>query len=227
MWIKRCAFTTLVGLGLYGLTSTAQAADFDVFLNTTSILGGTYFLDFSLSDGQVASSGLADTNNTVTVSNFDLGGGTAGTVLPPVGNVSNAAAIASGLTLVDGDANGVADFTQGFTPGTYLKFRVSTTSAVDAGAVPDKFLFHLLDSGLNVITTGDPSSQDGILTLDYTHLNLTSSDVGAFGTTNGSGVGAPKVTTTPEPGAVALLVSLGSYGSLLAYRRRKAFRRCR
>jgi hypothetical protein len=226
MRFKQVALVVLIGFSLYAPAATVHASDFDVFLDTTSISHlGVFYLDFSLSDGQVASTGIADTNNVLTVSTIDLGGGTAGTVLPPIGNVSNAASIATGLTLVDGDAGGVADFTQGFTPGTYLNFRVSTTSAVDVGGVPDKFLFRLLDSGLNVMPTNDPSGQDSILSLDYTHFGLTSNDVGAFATTNSLGLAAPRVTATPEPGALALLAGLGSYGSVLAFRRRKSFRR--
>ena len=226
---KALSLTLLIGFSMAGLGKSASAQlDFHVSLNTATLAGGSFFVDFSLSDGSVGSSGVPDTNNTITINNFSLDGGTAGAIAPPtLGNASGN--IASGFTLSDGDPLGTADIAQEFTPGSILSFDVHSTTNVDAGGTPDLFLFRLLDSSQNTIATNDPNppDYDGFIELNLSSTTLTVSNVGAFGSSNPV-LAAPIVTDlnpatppVPEPGALALLIGGLCSGSAFAFRRRQ------
>ncbi len=212
-----------IGLGLCGLHSRAEAQlDFHVDLNTSSLAGGSFFVDFALNDGHFGSSGTADGNNTAVVNSFNLGGGTAGAILPPtLGSATGT--IATGFTLVDSDPGGVADIAQGFTAGSKLDFDVHLTTNVDAGGTPDQFLFRILDSTGATIATNDPSGNDGFIDILLNSPTITVNDVTSFSSSTPP-LTPPTITnlnTVPEPGTLALLIGGLCSGSAFAFRRRQ------
>jgi len=174
---------------LLGASASHGAILFDVTLDTSALIGhpaGPFSLDFQLIDG----SGGGDANNTVVISDFDFdGGGWAGPV-----SVS--------LT----DSAFFTDFTEAFNVGTGLSFRVSVTTAVDAGATPDRFSFALLDNGgFEIPTRGLADEFLGVdLNSPYPLIEAYSSDLAR----TGIGIAAPTVTIVPEPAFVALLAGL-------------------
>lgn len=222
MHFKRLLLPACLALGLVAFGRPASAdLSFHVLFDT-SVLNpaSTYYTEFTLSDGSVVNPGTPDTNNTVTFSNFLFGGGASGGSLPETGNSSGSTA--STVTLTDGDAGGVADHAQAFTPGSFLSFDVTTTTNADAGGVPDSITFYLLDSTLNQLPTNGPvDTPNTFFRLDLTGPGVTVADVGAYG---GSPVAAPSISgpaaSTPEPGSVMFGISVAFGGSLLALRRR-------
>jgi len=205
---------------------------YTVTVNTSALTpGSTYYAEYTLSDGTVLSSSSPSTNNTVVLSAFTLGGGTLGTVQSPFGNASGN--MGSTVTLADGDAGGVADFAQGFTPGSALKFNVNMTTVHNSGGIPDVFTMYLLDSGFNPITTNAPvDTPNAFLRVDITGPGLTLGNVQTFANT-GIPVPSPVITAigggpsngTPEPGSVTLVLGSVVFASLTALRRRKLAKR--
>ena len=206
--LKGLLLPACIGLGIFGLNVQASAQImFHVNLDTSSLAGSMFNIELSLADGAVANSLSADGNNTLNVNNFNLGGGTAGAILPPTtGNATGD--ITTGFTLKDTDNVNVTDIAQGFTAGSSLQFDVTSTTIVDASGTPDNILIRILDAGGNTyLLTSDPSGNDGIVNFDLSSANP---PVGIFPLV---------VTSVPEPGAFALLLgSLGS-GSVFALRR--------
>ncbi len=109
--------------------------------DTTALIGhtaGPFSLNFQLNDG----SGIGDANNTATIDNFNFGAG-APTGLP---FLVGGAAGDLGSTVTITDSSFLNIFTQGFTAGAVLGFRLTLTTNV-AGFVPDQFSMAILDSG--------------------------------------------------------------------------------
>ena len=229
MSLKRLILPICLALDLaaLGRPSSAQRM-FHVQLDTSSLNpASTYYTEFTLSDGHVTSLGTPDTNNSVTLSGFTFGSGASGAVLPPdVGNASGSTA--SSVLLTDGDAGGVADHAQAFTPGGILGFNATVTTNADAGGTPDIFTFYLLDSGLNQLSTNAPAqTANAFLRLDITGPTVTLASVNAYGNTSVP-VPAPvisAVSSTPEPGALALGIGVSLGASLTALRRRHTKKR--
>jgi hypothetical protein len=190
-----------------------------VSVDTSALTAGTYYAEYSLSDGTVG----ASTANTITLGSFTVPGGSFGAILPPTlgdasGNMNTA------ITLADGDPGGVADLAQGFTPGSKLTWDMSVSTVVQPGT-PDEFTFRLLDSGLNYLTTNDPSSNNSYLTIDITPSFVSSDALSVY---SGSNVPAPIVTvlppssgSTPEPGSLAFIAAGGVSAAVVLRRRRK------
>src|SRR5438874_1475685 len=94
----------LIGLAATALSASAQVG-FHVNVDTHFLdAGSTYYAEFTLSDGSVAGLGIPDTNNSVLLDHFNLGTGTIGAVLPPIGNASGD--MNSSVMLADGDPGG-------------------------------------------------------------------------------------------------------------------------
>jgi len=213
-----------LGLAALGRPASAQLL-FHVNIDTSSLNpASTYYTEFTLSDGHVVSLGTPDTNNNAVFSNFTFGGGASGAVLPPeVGNASGSTS--SSVLLADGDATGVADHAQAFTPGSSLGFDVFTTTNLDTGGTPDVLSFYLLDSTLAPLSTNAPvDTANAFLRLDLTGPGVTLSSVQSYGNT-AIPVAPPVITAiaaaTPEPGALALGIGISLCGSLTALRRRR------
>lgn len=181
----------------------------DVELDTTPLSGLTepFSLAFQLIDG----SGTGNTNNTVILHNFQfgVGGSTAGNPSLFGGATGD---LSSSVTLLDSFF--ISEFTEGFTPGSALRFRVDLTTNPEVGAPNDQFTFSLLE-GLTALPTTGPGN--ALLTVD-----LGSATVQTFGADpalSNIALGAPVVQVIPEPSTAALL-SAGLVG-LVALRRRR------
>lgn len=150
------ALTLSMGLALGMAYSAAHAQMLDLYvkLNTAAVAGGNYILDLSLSDGDVASLGTPDTNNSVAIGPVTFNGGWPGAALPPIGNA--AGDLTTGVWLADGDPGGVADFAQAFTAGNSLDINFVMTLKSDLRGISDKFLVRVLDSMGNTIGTSEP-----------------------------------------------------------------------
>jgi hypothetical protein len=98
----------------------------------TSALVGPFELVFVLTDG----SGNGDANNTVTLSNFLFGGGSAGSVDPSLSFGGASGDLSSGVGLVDSAFLNI--FASSFTPGSALSFDFSLTTNADTGGTPDR-----------------------------------------------------------------------------------------
>lgn len=172
---------------------------YHVSLNTTplmSSLSGPFAVDFQFVDG----SGIGDSNNSVTVDNFNFGSGGPSGVPLIIGSATGD--LGTGITLTDAEFFNV--FNQRFTPGALLSFTVTLTANPEAVDVPDLFSFAILDGN----GFGDP-----ILI-----ANIDSSNPALLGFASRSlSLDAPTITAVPEPsfrwmvmGACCLLVGLRS-----------------
>jgi hypothetical protein len=178
----------------------------DVTLDTSPLTvapgmsSAPFSLIFQLTDG----SGTNDGNNTVNVDNFVFGGGgsTLGATL--FGGASGG--LGSGIVLTD--TSFLNFFTQGFTPGGLLSFRVSMTTNVDAGGTPDAFAFSVLDSSGFPIATTDPTLADTLLTVNIDSANPTYLTYGTDVQRTNVVMSAPSVepapAPVPEPGTLSL-----------------------
>lgn len=224
MFLKRLILPVCLALCLAALGRPASAQlHFHVQFDTSNLNpASTYYTEFTLTDGHFQSLGTPDTNNSVTLSNFTFGAGASGAALPEVGNASGSTA--SSVLLADGDAGGLADHAQAFTPGAILGFDASVTTNIDAGGTPDILTIFLLDSGKNTLPTNAPTqTPDAFLRLDITGPTITLASVNPYSNSTVP-VPAPVITAvstaTPEPGALALGIGVSLCASLTALRRR-------
>lgn len=170
---------------------------YTVNLDTSPLMGvvGDFALAFQLNDG----SGADDANNTVTLSNFNFGGG--GAAGCPLNCTLLGGALGDATATVTlNDSSFFNSFAERFTPGTSLSFNVDLTTNLDAGGVADFFGFSILLNG-NAIPTQDPLGADTLLATDIDSLNPT---LAPFATAAGSPatLGAPMVALAPPPGQV-------------------------
>jgi hypothetical protein len=168
--------------------------------------------------------GGASLNNSVTISNIMLGGGSAGSLItsPFTGSVTGD--LGSQIVL-SGNPNG-DDFLQEFTAGSILQFTVSMTNLPQPGSQGDTFSFFIdtttdndpFDNlnnvptnapyGINTLVTAvtDPLGQAPISPIPYSILD-----------SDGNPILTPDVTVTPAPSSVVLLLTGAS--ALLLLRR--------
>ncbi len=209
----------LVPLALVVVPASAQATFiFDVSLDTSPLrinpAGGLYSLDFAFTNGTLAGS------NSATISNFSFGpGGAPGSSITRIGGAAGSLSTSVVLT----DPGLFNDFSQTFTPGSLLSFRVTLTTNVDV-PTPDQFSFSLLDrSGLPIPTT-DPSTADALLVVEVTSTTPTPrvfrTDTSRTfpGGESAFNFGPPVVTVmlVPEPSSLALMgIGLTAAGAAL------------
>jgi len=128
----------------------AGSIKLDFSLDTAQLVsspGGPFSIDFQFLDG----GGTADANNMLNISNFTFGGGSAIGSAALTGGITGG--LISGVSIVD--SSFLNEFTQGFMPGSSLKFQVTSTANVDASGVPDEFSFAILDGiGVEIPTEG-------------------------------------------------------------------------
>jgi len=180
-------------LGMLLLCGSAFATSWHVDVVTTPLIGnpsGPFSIDFQFNNGSVLG------NNSAIISNFSYSGG------GPVGSPTLLGGVTGdvGSTVVFNNSAPFQELFQAFTPGTNLRFDIELTTNVD-GAIPDAFVFAILDKDLfNVPTTGLGNS----LLL----VNLSSS-FPTVQTFQGTGAYANITVAAPEPEAyMSLLASL-------------------
>lgn len=181
----------------------------NVSLDTSGLLG-TFELVFVFLDG----SGTADFNNTVTLTKFGFGGGSAGAVDPFLLNGGVSGDFTSGLTLVDSAFFNT--FGETFTAGTQLSFDFGMTTNLES--TPDALAMFLLQSDGTPILSTDPNT-GALLLVDI------DSALPTFGLFATEFTPAPIVTfaaTAPEPSS-ALLLAIALTAALRSVR--QAWRR--
>lgn len=188
--------------------ASAQIA-FNVTVNTSALSGSVanpLYLDFQLNDG----AGWGDGNNWATISNFQFGGGSA--VAPATAFGGATGNLASSVWLTD--STPFNELYEGFVPGSWLSFKVSLSTSLDAGPTPDLFGFAILDNALSNIPTNAPGTD----MLVQVNIDSSTPTVWAFGSVDGA-IAAPQIAPVPEPSTYGLL---GGAGLLLVclYRRR-------
>lgn len=186
---NRHALTLVLSVGFLLLlgSGTALADEIvNISVNTsplTASSAGPFTLQFQLTDG--SGGVVADGNNTVTISNFNFGGGSG-----PSGPIS--------LT----DNSFLVFSNSGFIPGSSLSFVVDLTTNLDLLA-PDEFSFFILtnDPINNPLTTIDVGGSLALVDLGTSHIQ-SFVGTGAFA---GVDATAALATPTPEPSSLLLL----------------------
>jgi hypothetical protein len=192
------SLTILIAVMLLGLGQRGAFADqmLDITLDTSSLPAtpGSEIV-FELTDG----SGTGDANNTATLSNFSLGGGTAGAVDTTTSTGGESGDLGSGVALTDSSFLNV--FAQFFTAGADVSFLLDLTTNVDAGGTPDQFSAFIFDPSANPIaTTSDPTGFDSLFAINIDSSNPTFNNYDTSLVT-ATAPAAP----TPEPGSLLLL----------------------
>lgn len=212
-----CRVFQVISLAVAAITFAAAGAQadttsFDVSLNT-SALAGPQTLLFGITDGDA----VAD--NTVTLSNFNFGTGSA-LGSPSISGTGISGDLTSGISLNDSGFSAL--FSQQFDSGSSLSFLLNTTNAFTSGT-PDAFAMYVCNSDVSACYSDDAST-GAVLVLNLTGSALTpgsftlngASDQDlpapvvtvATGTGTGTGTGNSNV---PEP-SILLLVVCGLLG---------------
>lgn len=191
-------------LGLLSLGNPAQAAVYQVSIDTSTLFGVSGQLVFDLIDGGLPA-------NFVTISGFSSDG-TLGSSTS-TGDVSGS--LGSILTLGDTDPL-LNEYSVNITLGNSLSFTFDSSNNPPAGpdSSPDGFSFSLLDGqGASLTTTADPSGLNALLVQEF---NSASPELIPY---SGSSPSVPvAVTAVPIPAALILFGS----GMLLVGRRLRA-----
>jgi hypothetical protein len=170
------------------VVSHAQMA-YQVWVDTHSLIANPaapFSLDFQLNDG----SGFGDSNNSATISNIQFGGGSAFGSATTTGNAMGS--LSSSVALTDTDPR-LNEFYQGFTPGSWLSFKVTLSTHVDSGVTPDVFSFSILDSNLFNL----PTTSFGTDTFLEVNIDSATPTIATFASAEGS-IAAPFATAVPE-----------------------------
>jgi hypothetical protein len=219
---RRTLLISLLGLVLTLTGSTARAGQiWDVSIDTSQMASdytGPFALDFEL---------VGTNGNTVTLSQFSFGTGSAG---PGSAFLTGGASgsLAATVTLND-SVNFFSDFNQQFTPGATLTFTMdSTLIAPPVGGSPDNFSMVIFSNydpvhGYNPITgtggtpipTTDPSGNDTFFNFNITGPGTT---VSAFPSASGD----ISITVTPQsvpepPSAVLWVLGVAGSGAFWRY----------
>ena len=182
------------------LSASGARADatFDVSLDTSSISGTDAQLVFELIDGD----GVTD--NAVSLSNFNLGGGTVAAPADYLGSTGVSGDL-SGTVAMD-DSAGEALFTQLVDFGSSLTFQMTTSNAFSGIGQPDAFSMLVCAADFSACYSDN-------VTGALLELDLSGNALGpASFTLNGAsaqGLPAPVVTlaSVPEPGSLLLLAT--------------------
>jgi len=126
------------------LPAAAATINFNIVVNTGPLIGnpaGPFYLDFQL---------IGAGPNSLFINAFDFGGGAAVGAPTLIGNAGGT--LGSAVTLND-SGSFFNEFYQAFTPGSQLRFSVTTSTNLTP--TPDAFSFSILDGNLfNIPTTG-------------------------------------------------------------------------
>ena len=208
----RCyeSFKSVVMFFLFVLAAphahAAGASTYEVTVNTAPLVGhpgGPFSIQFVFTDG----SGLADANNSVSVTNVNFGGGNSLGAATLFGGANGS--LESGIVMTDGSP--LSLFSEAFSPGQFLRFTVLLTTSDDDGGIPDRLVFYILDSSGNPIPSLSPAA-DFLVGID---LRSAGAAVESFGTdrtrspSNGNpiAINAPTVTSDTIPPVTTASVS--------------------
>jgi len=202
--LKRTLFLVCL---LSALPLGAKADIYDVTLDTDPLIGhpaGPFYIEFAFTDG----SGVGDANNTVTIGDFNFGGGSS--LGGPIVFGGASGSIETGVSMTD--TSFISVFSEQFAPGLQLSFSLDLTDNDDAGGTPDRFSFFVLDSSGVPIPTLAPAG-DYFLGADLTSngpvFDVYGSDPSRPLSVGGPvSIDAPIITSSPEP-ATGLLLGVG------------------
>jgi hypothetical protein len=189
------------------LATAPRAEAITVLLDTTPLqsLGGEWYLDFQVADGDGA------INNVVTLTGIDLGIG--GAFLSVV-LTGDAAGSVPSFTL--GDSPGFNQVLVRFTAGDEVRFDLSYTNNFAGGFFPDTFSWAVLDGSRpppNSIVDGGLGAGLVILLDGTTNIELNPADSAYDFIT-------PQIVSVPEPVAATMFFS--GLAVAIARRRRRA-----
>jgi len=186
-------------------TSFAAGISVNVSINTSGLpTGPGSEIVFIFTDG----SGLGDANNTATLTNFALGGGTLG-----ISSTSGGASGDMSSTVSLTDSSLLNFFAETFSTGTSVSFLLNLTTNLDAGGTPDQFSVQIIDSNGNFLSPSDP------LTGNLLAINLDSASPSTSTQSSLVTVSSPGPVGTPEP-ATILLLTAGLAAIALSTKRR-------
>ncbi len=214
------------------LAGPAARADltWTVSLDTSQLVAnptGPFALDFEL---------LGTNGNTVTLTNFSFGGGSAGPGSAHLtGLASGDLGIGSSVSLTDNTVSFFNDFNQQFTPGSTLTFTMdSTLVAPPSSSAPDNFSM-VIFSGYDPVHGYNPSTATGgtaIPTTDGNNSTFFNFNINGPGSTtvdsfpSESGDISITVTLVPEPSSgVIVLLSVVCTAAVIFWRRNGVGRR--
>jgi hypothetical protein len=227
---RRIQFKWLLGVVLIVSCVSARADQvWMVSLNTSQLAAdytGPFGLDFEL---------IGSNENTVTLSSFSFGGGSAG---PGPAFLAGGASgdLGGSVSLNDAGVNFFSDFNQQFTPGSTLTFTMdSTLIAPPPGGFADNFSMVIFQSydpinGYNPVTltggtpipTTDPSGNDTFFNFNINGPGSTA--VASFPSASGDIpiTMTPAGGAVPEPGSgVLMLVSVMCTATAIRWRRNR------
>jgi MYXO-CTERM domain-containing protein len=205
-------YLKLLSIGAILAAAASLHADmtYHVSLDTAGLQGSPsapFSLDFQLFDG----TGLGNANTTVSLWNFNFGGGSAGATTFDAGGVSGD--LGSKITLTD--SSFYNEFFQDFTPGSTLQFDVQIDSSWQSGGTPDEFSFAILDNNLFNLPT-NALATDTFANVETDGTNFTVLTASSLDGT----VPAPTVTPVPEASTYGLFGA--ALLGLAALKRRRA-----
>jgi len=173
-------------------TSFAAGISVNVSINTSGLpTGPGSEIVFIFTDG----SGLGDANNTATLTNFALGGGTLG-----ISSTSGGASGDMSSTVSLTDSSLLNFFAETFSAGTSVSFLLNLTTNVDAGGTPDQFSIEIIDPNGNFFSPQDPAG-------DLLAINLDSASPSTSTQSSLVTVSTPGPVGTPEPATIFLLAA--------------------
>jgi hypothetical protein len=162
IWYWTLAVSALIGAGPGRVWAQE---DVDVSINTSSLAGESGSELFVELTGGGSDSGVG--YNTVTLSGFNLSGGTAGAV-DPLSTFGNVTGNLTSTVSINDNASPFNLSAQFLTPGSQLSFDMDLTGNVNTGPVPDALFLFLYDpSGNPIATTSDPSGFDSLLAVNF------------------------------------------------------------
>lgn len=210
--MRKDSLTKMVGVAVaavcLAMAPATQAYFFSVTIDTSGLLGnpaGPFTLDFQLNDG---SGGPGDANNTVTINNFNFGGG--GGPFGLVTTIGGASGSLPGGSVSITDTVFWNEFYQSFAIGSTLKFDVNLTTNLDPLPTPDQFVVYILDNALVPVQTTDPTVGRGaVIVVDVNSATPTVEQYALI------------ASVIPEPSTI-MLFGLGGTALLLGWLRRRA-----
>jgi PEP-CTERM motif len=211
-------FLAVLFLGLGQRPAYAEPLTFTVTLDTSGLVGNVnapFSVAFNFIDG-----GFGDANNTVLLSGFAFGGGSAGAINPSLSGGGESGGLASGVSLTD--SSFLNSFVSTFTPGSVLSYTVAMTTNLDSSGTPDQFSFSLLENcpstatACNNVPTVDLANS--LLTVNIDSATPTIQTFAASGFTPAPITITP-LTPVPEPSTLLLM---GTGSAVIGFRRRRA-----